>query len=106
MGLIALLSYSCIVCECIYEINLFFFVVEEPVTGKKRKGKDTRPLRIDLILQHDSLVPPPKESVFVTTYRDTYSTEKYRDFFPFSASSQKRLIKKFKMLCDLFDPVQ
>lgn len=35
--------------------------VEEPVTGKKRKGKDTRPLRIDLILQHDSLVPPPKD---------------------------------------------
>lgn len=76
MGLIALLSYSCIVCECIYEINVVFFAVEEPVTGKKRKGKDTRPLRIDLILQHDSLVPPPKESVFVITYRDLYRYRK------------------------------
>ncbi|KAM9359770.1 ribosome biogenesis protein NOP53 [Symphorus nematophorus] len=34
---------------------------EEPVEGKKRKGKSQRPLRIDLILQHDSLVPPPKD---------------------------------------------
>ncbi|XP_039679221.1 ribosome biogenesis protein NOP53 isoform X2 [Perca fluviatilis] len=33
----------------------------EPVDGKKRKGKAVRPLRIDLILQHDSLVPPPKD---------------------------------------------
>ncbi|KAI3354524.1 hypothetical protein L3Q82_019035 [Scortum barcoo] len=33
----------------------------EPVAGKKRKGKTSRPLRIDLILQHDSLVPPPKD---------------------------------------------
>ncbi|XP_041652443.1 ribosome biogenesis protein NOP53 isoform X1 [Cheilinus undulatus] len=33
----------------------------EPVEGKKRKGKASRPLRIDLILQHDSLVPPPKD---------------------------------------------
>ncbi|XP_072249071.1 ribosome biogenesis protein NOP53 [Leuresthes tenuis] len=33
----------------------------EPVAGKKRKGKSSRPLRIDLILQHDSLVPPPKD---------------------------------------------
>ncbi|XP_047449991.1 ribosome biogenesis protein NOP53 [Mugil cephalus] len=33
----------------------------EPVTGKKRKGKSQRPLRIDLILQHDSQVPPPKD---------------------------------------------
>ncbi|KAK5616313.1 hypothetical protein CRENBAI_014349 [Crenichthys baileyi] len=29
--------------------------------GKKRKGKASRPLRIDLILQRDSLVPPPKD---------------------------------------------
>lgn len=29
--------------------------------GKKRKGKASRPLRIDLILQSDSLVPPPKD---------------------------------------------
>ncbi|KAF7651039.1 hypothetical protein LDENG_00116580 [Lucifuga dentata] len=35
--------------------------VVEPVEGKKRKGKASRPLRIDLILQHDSLVPPPKD---------------------------------------------
>ncbi|XP_010739547.2 ribosome biogenesis protein NOP53 [Larimichthys crocea] len=34
---------------------------EEPVEGKKRKGKVSRPLRIDLILQHDSLVQPPKD---------------------------------------------
>ncbi|XP_005926647.1 ribosome biogenesis protein NOP53 [Haplochromis burtoni] len=33
----------------------------EPVKGKKRKGKSSRPLRIDLILQHDSLVAPPKD---------------------------------------------
>ncbi|XP_020773156.1 ribosome biogenesis protein NOP53 [Boleophthalmus pectinirostris] len=33
----------------------------EPEVGKKRKGKSSRPLRIDLILQHDSLVPPPKD---------------------------------------------
>ncbi|KAF3693071.1 Ribosome biogenesis protein NOP53 [Channa argus] len=33
----------------------------EPVEGKKRKGKQSRPLRIDLILQHDSLVSPPKD---------------------------------------------
>ncbi|XP_038550274.1 ribosome biogenesis protein NOP53 isoform X2 [Micropterus salmoides] len=33
----------------------------EPVEGRKRKGKASRPLRIDLILQHDSLVPPPKD---------------------------------------------
>ncbi|XP_070761995.1 ribosome biogenesis protein NOP53 isoform X1 [Enoplosus armatus] len=33
----------------------------DPVEGKKRKGKASRPLRIDLILQHDSLVPPPKD---------------------------------------------
>ncbi|XP_034556659.1 ribosome biogenesis protein NOP53 [Notolabrus celidotus] len=32
---------------------------EEPLVGKKRKA--SRPLRIDLILQHDSLVPPPKD---------------------------------------------
>ncbi|XP_049433509.1 ribosome biogenesis protein NOP53 isoform X2 [Epinephelus fuscoguttatus] len=34
---------------------------EEPVEGKKRKGRASRPLRIDLILQHDSLVPPAKD---------------------------------------------
>ncbi|XP_023260941.1 ribosome biogenesis protein NOP53 isoform X2 [Seriola lalandi dorsalis] len=34
---------------------------EEAVEGKKRKGKTSRPLRIDLILQHDSLIPPPKD---------------------------------------------
>ncbi|XP_039880310.1 ribosome biogenesis protein NOP53 isoform X2 [Simochromis diagramma] len=33
----------------------------EPVKGKKRKGKSSRPLRIDLILKHDSLVAPPKD---------------------------------------------
>ncbi|TWW76714.1 ribosome biogenesis protein NOP53 isoform X1 [Takifugu flavidus] len=33
--------------------------VPEPGEGKKRKGKTSRPLRIDLILQRDSLVPPP-----------------------------------------------
>ncbi|XP_034023754.1 ribosome biogenesis protein NOP53 [Thalassophryne amazonica] len=34
----------------------------EPVEGKeKKKGKQSRPLRIDLILQSDSLVPPPKD---------------------------------------------
>ncbi|XP_073345078.1 ribosome biogenesis protein NOP53 isoform X2 [Pagrus major] len=35
--------------------------VEVPIVGKNRKGKASRPLRIDLILQHDSLVPPPKD---------------------------------------------
>lgn len=35
--------------------------VPEPDEGKKRKGKASRPLRIDLVLQHDSLVPPPKD---------------------------------------------
>ncbi|XP_030264482.1 ribosome biogenesis protein NOP53 [Sparus aurata] len=35
--------------------------VEVPLVGKGRKGKASRPLRIDLILQHDSLVPPPKD---------------------------------------------
>ncbi|XP_029374332.1 ribosome biogenesis protein NOP53 isoform X2 [Echeneis naucrates] len=34
---------------------------EEVVVGKKRRGKTSRPLRIDLILQHDSLVPPAKD---------------------------------------------
>lgn len=33
----------------------------QPDDGKKRKGKASRPLRIDLILQSDSLVPPPKD---------------------------------------------
>ncbi|KAM6987356.1 ribosome biogenesis protein NOP53 [Tautogolabrus adspersus] len=32
-----------------------------PLEGKRRKGRASRPLRIDLILQHDSLVPPPKD---------------------------------------------
>ncbi|XP_018531543.1 ribosome biogenesis protein NOP53 [Lates calcarifer] len=51
--------------------SLFFLDVGQPkkaepkeaesVEGKKRKGKQSRPLRIDLILQHDSLVPPPKD---------------------------------------------
>nr|XP_019950585.1 PREDICTED: glioma tumor suppressor candidate region gene 2 protein [Paralichthys olivaceus] len=51
--------------------SLFFLDIGEPkkveqkvpesVEGKKRKGKTSRPLRIDLILQHDSLVPPPKD---------------------------------------------
>lgn len=45
-------------------ISLISFSVPEPGEGKKRKGKTSRPLRIDLILQRDSLVPPPKESVF------------------------------------------
>ncbi|KAM4627930.1 ribosome biogenesis protein NOP53 isoform 2-T2 [Polymixia lowei] len=33
----------------------------EPIDGKKRKGKASRPLRVDLILQQDSVVPPPKD---------------------------------------------
>ncbi|KAM6932306.1 ribosome biogenesis protein NOP53 isoform 2-T2 [Lycodopsis pacificus] len=34
----------------------------EPEEEKKgRRGKVSRPLRIDLILQHDSLIPPPKD---------------------------------------------
>ncbi|CAJ1066179.1 ribosome biogenesis protein NOP53 isoform X2 [Xyrichtys novacula] len=33
----------------------------EPLKGKKGKGKVSRPLRIDLILQSDSLVAPPKD---------------------------------------------
>ncbi|XP_058490581.1 ribosome biogenesis protein NOP53 [Solea solea] len=33
----------------------------ESEEGKKRKGKTSQPLRIDLILQHDSLIPPPKD---------------------------------------------
>ncbi|XP_035478126.2 ribosome biogenesis protein NOP53 isoform X2 [Scophthalmus maximus] len=33
----------------------------EPIEGKKRKGKTPRPLRIDLILQQDSLIPAPKD---------------------------------------------
>lgn len=52
-------------------VNLkFCFLCEEaaePVKGKKRKGKSSRPLRIDLILQHDSLVAPPKESVILVS---------------------------------------
>ncbi|XP_044057236.1 ribosome biogenesis protein NOP53 isoform X2 [Siniperca chuatsi] len=51
--------------------SLFFLDVGQPKKAeqkaepveekKKRKGKASRPLRIDLILQHDSLVPPPKD---------------------------------------------
>ncbi|XP_059186471.1 ribosome biogenesis protein NOP53 isoform X2 [Centropristis striata] len=33
----------------------------EPAAGRTRKGRAQRPLRIDLILQHDSLVPAPKD---------------------------------------------
>ncbi|KAM9318819.1 ribosome biogenesis protein NOP53 [Pholidichthys leucotaenia] len=33
----------------------------EPVEQSKRKRKGSKPLRIDLILQHDSLVSPPKD---------------------------------------------
>lgn len=50
---------------CLNQNNLFLCEVAEPVEGRKRKGKASRPLRIDLILQHDSLVPPPKESVSI-----------------------------------------
>lgn len=54
--------------ECGAELESVFLIEdEEPVEGKKRKGKASRPLRIDLILQHDSLVPPPKESVSIIT---------------------------------------
>ncbi|XP_061636881.1 ribosome biogenesis protein NOP53 [Phyllopteryx taeniolatus] len=35
--------------------------VSKQVVSKKRKGKSQRPLRIDLILQHNSLVPPVKD---------------------------------------------
>lgn len=85
---------------------MFFCVVEEPITAKKRKGKDSRPLRIDLILQPDSLVPPPKESVFLTTYLDVYifiyflALEKYMDFSPSSANLC--LIEKCKILYVLY----
>ncbi|XP_062242381.1 ribosome biogenesis protein NOP53 [Platichthys flesus] len=51
--------------------SLFFLDIGEPkkaeqkvpetVWGKTRRGKPARPLRIDLILQHDSLVQPPKD---------------------------------------------
>lgn len=52
-----------------------FFLAEsvQPDDGKKRKGKSSRPLRIDLILQRDSLVPPPKESVSITLKRTFFS---------------------------------
>lgn len=33
----------------------------EPVERKKRKGRSLRPLKIDLILQHDSLIASPKD---------------------------------------------
>ncbi|XP_029628571.1 ribosome biogenesis protein NOP53 [Salmo trutta] len=36
-------------------------VQPEVQEGKKGKKSKSRPLRIDLILQHDSLVPPPKD---------------------------------------------
>lgn len=50
-------------------LKFCFFCEEaaEPVKGKKKKGKSSRPLRIDLILQHDSLVAPPKESVILVS---------------------------------------
>ncbi|XP_031716947.1 ribosome biogenesis protein NOP53 isoform X1 [Anarrhichthys ocellatus] len=35
--------------------------VVAPEEKKGRNGKASRPLRIDLILQHDSLIPPPKD---------------------------------------------
>ncbi|CAN9511111.1 unnamed protein product [Ophioblennius macclurei] len=51
--------------------SLFFLDIGKPKTdeekaepdvdGKKRKGKTSRPLRIDLILQNSSLVLPPKD---------------------------------------------
>nr|XP_046172253.1 ribosome biogenesis protein NOP53-like [Oncorhynchus gorbuscha]XP_046172254.1 ribosome biogenesis protein NOP53-like [Oncorhynchus gorbuscha] len=49
--------------------SLFFVDIGEqkksvlPEVQKRKKGKKSksRPLRIDLILQHDSLVPPPKD---------------------------------------------
>lgn len=75
--------------QYIYYANVFCCAVEEPITGKKRKGKDSRPLRIDLILQHDSLVPPPKESVFFTSALHVNMfiyfvvLEKYMDFFSY-----------------------
>ncbi|XP_021443317.2 ribosome biogenesis protein NOP53 [Oncorhynchus mykiss] len=37
------------------------YVQPEVQEGKKGKKSKSRPLRIDLILQHDSLVPPPKD---------------------------------------------
>lgn len=44
-------------------VCVFSFSAETPQAdeGRKRKGKASRPLRIDLILKPDSLVPPPKE---------------------------------------------
>ncbi|KAG5837346.1 hypothetical protein ANANG_G00238300 [Anguilla anguilla] len=46
--------------------SLFFMDTGEHVKniqkgGTEKKGRRSRPLRIDLILQHDSLVPPPKD---------------------------------------------
>uniref|UniRef100_H2LXK5 Ribosome biogenesis protein NOP53 n=1 Tax=Oryzias latipes TaxID=8090 RepID=H2LXK5_ORYLA len=47
--------------------SLFFLDVEaEPVKAEKGKRRVQRPLRIDLILQHDSMVPAPKN---VTAYQ-------------------------------------
>uniref|UniRef100_A0A3B4BDZ1 Ribosome biogenesis protein NOP53 n=1 Tax=Periophthalmus magnuspinnatus TaxID=409849 RepID=A0A3B4BDZ1_9GOBI len=40
--------------------SLFFVDIGQPKKIEE-KGKSSRPLRIDLILQHDSLVPPPKD---------------------------------------------
>ncbi|KAG9331765.1 hypothetical protein JZ751_017233 [Albula glossodonta] len=46
--------------------SLFFVDTGEPSKNSQKgktqkKGRGSRPLRIDLILQHDSLVPPPKD---------------------------------------------
>ncbi|XP_061073488.1 ribosome biogenesis protein NOP53 isoform X2 [Conger conger] len=46
--------------------NLFFVDTGEHAKniqkeGAEKTGRGSRPLRIDLILQHDSLVPPPKD---------------------------------------------
>lgn len=55
-----------------------FCKAAEPVERKKRKGKASRPLRIDLILQNDSLVPPPKESVWVLlSFNGLFNTPNY-----------------------------
>lgn len=62
---------------------LIGFSVPEPVEGKKRKGKVSRPLRIDLILQHDSLVPPPKESVSILYFPCTFICKDISTIFRF-----------------------
>ena len=45
--------------------SLCFLCLLEVQERKKGKKSKSRPLRIDLILQHDSFVPPPKEWVFL-----------------------------------------